>query len=77
MLIQHFQHLPMICTVHAVYHQLLTSVSSMYVFTGVVVFLFSCREGHLDLVKYMIERCGCDAGIKSNNGGTPLHWACE
>jgi len=48
----------------------------MYVFTGVVVFLFSCRGGNLDVVKYLVERSGCDVGIKSNNGATPLHIAC-
>jgi len=49
----------------------------MYVFTGVVVFLFSCRGENLDLVKYLVEMGGCDAGIKSKTGATPLHIACE
>jgi len=48
----------------------------MYVFTGVVVFFFSCREGHLDLVKYLVEIGRCDAGITSDSGYTPLHLAC-
>ena len=30
--------------------------------------------GHLDIVKYLIEKCHCDPDIRSNSGGTALEW---
>ena len=36
-----------------------------------------CRNGKLEIVKYLIEVQGCSAGCTDNSGRTPLHLACE
>ena len=36
----------------------------------------ACQEGHLDVVKELIER-GADTEAKINSGRTPLYLACE
>jgi len=49
----------------------------MYVFTGVVVFLFSCRGGQLDIAKWILQRNPSTSKIKDDFGRTPLHIACQ
>ena len=35
----------------------------------------SCANGHLNIVKYLIEELKCDINAKNNSKSTPLHWA--
>jgi len=51
-------------------------VSSMYIFTGVAVFLFSCRWGHLDVARYIVQQEPTLTEMKDDQGDTPLHVAC-
>jgi ankyrin repeat protein len=34
-------------------------------------------DGHLEIVKYLIEKCHVDKKVKGNNGWTALHYASE
>ena len=71
MLIQHIQHF----CVHAMNHQPLTQC---IIFTGVVVvFLFSYREGRLNIVEYIVQQDASTTENKNGKGETPLHNACE
>ena len=36
---------------------------------------FACSNGHLDLVKYLIEKCHCNPEAKDYVGWTPLYFA--
>ena len=36
----------------------------------------ACQEGHLDLVKYLVNERSIDPVYELNNGMTPLHLAC-
>ena len=35
------------------------------------------REGHLNIVRYLVTEAHCDPNIKDNDGWTPLHYACR
>ena len=37
----------------------------------------SCRNGHLDVAKYLVDEKDCDPACKDNDGWTPLHSACR
>ena len=39
--------------------------------------LFSCRNGHLEVVKMLIEDHHCKENGKDIFGDTPLHYACR
>ena len=34
-------------------------------------------EGHLNIIKYLVEECKADSNIKDNNERTPLHIASQ
>ena len=36
-----------------------------------------CRQGHLDIVKYVAAEAGCDLNSSDTNGYTPLFTACR
>lgn len=36
-----------------------------------------CREGRLEVVLYLVGVANCDSSAQSNDGRTPLHWACQ
>ena len=38
---------------------------------------YACQEGHADVVKYLVEECGCDINVCDRDGLTPLHLACK
>ena len=38
-------------------------------------FIFLFRNGHLDIVKYLVDEGHCQPNSKDNNGWTPLHYA--
>ena len=40
------------------------------------VFLFSCRESHLAVVRLLLE-FKANPDCADNDGWTPLHWACK
>jgi len=52
-------------------------VSSVYIFTGVSVFLFSCRRGHLDVARCIVQQEPTLTEMKDHLGDTPLHLACR
>ena len=37
---------------------------------------YPCRNGHLDIVKYLVEDKHCDVRVTNDNGWTPLHYSC-
>ena len=39
------------------------------------VFLFSCREGHLEVVRLLLE-FKVNPECADDDGWTPLHWVC-
>jgi len=41
------------------------------------VFLFSCSEGHLEIVRLLIVEFNCDAQCTDHARKTPLHYACR
>jgi len=41
------------------------------------VFLFSCRWGHLEIVRLLIGEFNCDAQCTDHFWETPLHHACR
>ena len=41
------------------------------------VFLLSCRDGQLEVVKFLIEVAKCDPQCVDHEGKTPLHDACR
>jgi len=42
------------------------------------VFLFSCREGHLEVVRLLLEfKVNPECADSYAYGWTPLHWACR
>jgi len=43
----------------------------------VVNILFSCRNGHLEVVKMLIEDHHCDMYAQNDIGDTPIHEACR
>ena len=38
--------------------------------------LCHCRNGHLTVVQYLVEKCSVDVNLEDNEGCTPLHDAC-
>ena len=40
------------------------------------VLISHSRHGHLDVVKYLIQRVN-DVNVRDNDGLTPLHYACR
>ena len=34
------------------------------------------REGHVDIVRYLLEKCECDVNARTRDGNTPLLYAC-
>ena len=36
-----------------------------------------CRNGHFDIVRYLVNDAHCDPDVKRNDEWTPLHWACQ
>ena len=44
-------------------------------FGGNTALHMSCANGHLNIVKYLIEDLKCDINCKNNSNNTPLHWA--
>ena len=44
---------------------------------AVVNILFSCSNGHLEVVKMLIEDHHCDMNPQTGGGDTPLHYACK
>jgi len=49
----------------------------MYIFTGVALFLFSYRYGHLDVARYIVQQEPTLTEMKNHQGDTPLHYACR
>lgn len=49
--------------------------------TPIVYFVFPpylyafCREGHLDIVRYLVTEASCDPSVRDDDGETPLHAA--
>ena len=41
------------------------------------LFLQYCRNGHLDVVRYLVTKANCNTNVRNNNGETPLHKACR
>ena len=44
-------------------------------FNGNTALHMSSANGHLNIVKYLIEDLKCDINCKNNSNNTPLHWA--
>ena len=58
-------------------HQLLIANHMNRVSINAVVYLSHCRKGHLDVVTYLIEKCGVSVHTTGQHNWTPLHYACE
>ena len=37
---------------------------------------FFTRNGHVKVVRYLVDEAHCDPHVKNNDGWTPLHFAC-
>ena len=37
----------------------------------------ACRNGHVDIVKYLVSEQGCSGACQNKNGNTPLHMTCK
>merc|ERR1711934_282956 len=35
----------------------------------------ACEQGHLEVTKFLIDSCGCDAQAEAPSGRMPLHYA--
>ena len=35
------------------------------------------REGHLNVVRFLVNEAHCDPNVKDNDGWIPLHYACR
>ena len=58
---------------------IILSVTSVHISNHphkVAMFLQS-RNGHLNVVKYLLNEAHCDPNVKTEAGCTPLHYACE
>ena len=41
------------------------------------VYILCCREGHLDVVRYLVTEADCDPDVRDDDQDTPLHTACR
>ena len=41
------------------------------------LFLKYCRNGHLDVVRYLVTEADCNPNVRDSCGETPLHVACR
>jgi ankyrin repeat protein len=53
------------------------SVAQMIIDKNMSGLHYACQEGHADVVKYLVEECGCDVNVCTRDGLTPLHLACK
>ena len=61
---------------HALYLLYLLAKSICLLVVVSVVLYILCRHGHEDIVKYLIEECGCSVTFADFDSQTPLHLAC-
>lgn len=54
---------------------IITIVRELYGTTDFVMMMITVRFGHLEVVRYLIEECGCSPGQRDIPGWTPLHYA--
>ena len=45
--------------------------------TASVCFFKYCRNGHLDVVRYLVTEANCSTNVRNDDGETPLDWACR
>ena len=38
---------------------------------------YACRYGRIDIIKLLIEKCGCDPHVVTKNNQNMLHYACR
>ena len=48
----------------------------MVITVGYTASLF-CRNGHKDVVRYLVSEADCNPCVMDNDGQTPLHKACR
>ena len=41
------------------------------------IYILCCREGHLDVVRYLVTEADCDPDVSNDDQDTPLHTACR
>ena len=38
--------------------------------------IYACKNGHMEVIQYLIIELGCDPALQENNGVMPIHFAC-
>ncbi|KAF7236175.1 Espin [Varanus komodoensis] len=44
---------------------------------GATPLYLACQEGHLEIIRYLVQDCGADPHVRANDGMTPLHAAAQ
>ena len=47
----------------------------LFHYNATVYNISGCRNGHLDVVRYLVTKAQCDPNVGDKVGWTPLHWA--
>ena len=47
------------------------------VYCKCLFFFKYCRNGRLDVVRYLVTKANCNPNVRNDDGETLLHWACR